>query len=184
MINKILMSVFISALILSGCATKESLETYEPLKVTEFTPIEKYELDLSKLDEKNDESLSGLLDAQLLANVGDDGSLNIVFDESESNAIILYAEDWAKVADLVELSQGYRKIAISQSELIKVKDKTIESLQQLVLLQQQSRDIYFENFKLADKLYKQEHKLRMRENIVHEIRFFSTVLGVVAVGLL
>ena len=107
-----------------------------------------------------------------------------MFDESESNAIILYAEDWAKVADLVELSQGYRKIAISQSELIKVKDKTIESLQQLVLLQQQSRDIYFENFKLADKLYKQEHKLRMRENIVHEIRFFSTVLGVVAVGLL
>jgi hypothetical protein len=184
MINRIILSIFISTLFITGCATKESLETYEPLKVTEFTPIEKYELDLSKLDEKNEDAIASLLDAPLYANVSDDGSLNIVFSEEEANSVIIYSEDYAKLADIVELSEGYRSVAISQSELIKVQQETIKSLQQLVLLQQESRDIYRQNFIMSNKLYLQEHKLRMREKLSNDIRFFATAVGTIAIAML
>lgn len=184
MVNKILMSLFISTLFITGCSTKESLETYEPLSIAKFDPIEEYKLDLSKLDEKNEDSISGVVGSQLLANVGDDGSLNIVFDETEANAVVVYSEQWAKVADLVEISEGYRSVAVSQAELIKVQQQTIKSLQQLVLLEQQSRDIYRSNFITSNKLYLQEHKLRMREKLSNDIRFFTTSIGIIAVAML
>ena len=184
MINKILMSVFISTLFITGCATKESLETYEPLSIAKFDPIEEYKLDLSKLDEKNEDAISGILSTPLYAKVGDDGSLNIVFDESEANAVILYSENYAKISDIVEISEGYKNIAIQQSELIKVKDETIKSLQQLVLLQQESKNIYRDNFIMANKMFLQENKLRNKERILSDVRFVSTSIGFLIISML
>lgn len=183
MVNRIFLSLLISITII-GCATQETLEEYKPLQVSEFKEFEDYKLDLSELDNEQEIALSGILSAPLYANVTDEGELNIVFDESEANAIVLYSEQYAKISDLVDIAEGYRKVAISQAELIKVKDETIRSLQELVLLQQQSRDIYYQNFQLADKLYKQEHKLRMRENLMNNIKVFTTSIGVIAVAML
>lgn len=173
------------AIALIGCVSdgQDALETYTSDPIV-FEPTSEYSLDTSKLDALNEETLAGLLDAQIYANIGEDGSLSLTFDESEANAILIYSEDWSKVADLAEISSGYRNIITSQTELIKVQKETIKALQQLVLLQQSSKEIYKENFILANNLYKQENKLRMRENLLHEVRFFSTIIGVIGIALL
>lgn len=176
--------LLVFSLFINGCATTDKLETYEPLNITEFPVIEPYNIETGDLEKETEIAISGILDSQVLLNVTDDGDIKIVYTEDEANAVLLYNEQLSKIADLSDIIDGYRSIVFAQAELIKVKDETIKSLQNLVILEQQSRNIYYENFKLADKLYKQEHKLRMRENIIHDIRFFSTVLGVIAVGML
>jgi hypothetical protein len=170
---------------LMGCASdgQDALETYKSPEIT-FEPTLEYSLDTSKLDDLHEETLSGLLDAPIYANITDDGTMSLTFDDTEANAVLLYSEDYSKIADLAEITEGYRNIVMSQVELIKVKDSTIQALQQLVLLQQSSKEIYKENFVLADKLYRAEHKLRMREKVYGEIRFFSTILGIIAVGVI
>lgn len=178
-------SIISICLILSGCMTgsDDKLETYQPTQIT-FDEIKPYSVDTSELDALQEETLEGLVSNPIFANISDDGTIELTFDETEANAVVIYSENWAKVADMAEIADGYRNVVKSQEELIKVKDETIRSLQQLVLLQQQSRDIYRENFILADSLYKSEHKLRMREKVYSEIRFVSTILGIIAVGVL
>lgn len=175
--------IFLS-IILSACATKESLETYEPLHVSEFEPIEPYTVDTSKLEDETDIAISGILENQLLVKITEEGDVNVVTDESEANAILLYSEQMAKIADMSDIITAYENVVKSQAELINIKNQTIKSLQELVLLQQQSRDIYYQNFQLADRLYKQEHKLRMRENLIGEIKLITTSIGLIAVALL
>ena len=180
-----ILALLITVSILSGCATKESLETYEPLHVSEFAPIEPYTVDTSKLEDETAIAISGILENPLYANVNsDDGTVNIVQDESQANCVILYVENYAKIADMSDIISAYETVVKSQTELINIKNQTIKSLQELVLLQQQSRDIYYQNFQLADKLYKQEHKLRMRENLIGEIKLITTSIGLIAVALL
>lgn len=184
MIRNTIFTLLVSSLMFVGCATGDKLETYEPLKVPEFAPIEEYKLDLSKLDEQNETALSGILGSQIFVHINDDGTMSVVMDEAEANGVVLAAEDMSKVADLSDISEGFRAVAVSQAELIKVKDETIKALQQMVLLQQQGKEVYRENFILADKLYKNEHKIRMREKISSDIRFFATVAGIIAVGVI
>ena len=183
MFKNIILSLFVSSIILAGCAT-DQLETYEPLKVPEFAPIEEYKLDLSKIDEQNQITLEGVLGSQIFVHINDDGTMDIVMDESEANGVVLAAEDLSKVADLADIAEGYRSVAVSQAELIKVKDETIKALQQMVLLQQQGKEVYRENFILADKLYKNEHKIRMREKLSSDIRFIATSIGIVAIAMI
>jgi hypothetical protein len=182
--KKYILTLLVMAVILTGCATKESLETYEPLQVSEFTPIEPYTVDTSKLEEETTIAISGILENQLLVNITEDGDVNVVTDESEANAVLLYSEQMAKIADMSDIISAYESVVKSQAELINIKNQTIKSLQDLVLLQQQSRDIYYQNFQLADRLYKQEHKLRMRENLIGEIKLITTSIGLIAVAML
>lgn len=182
--KKYILTLLVMAVILSGCATKESLETYEPLKVSEFAPIEPYTVDTSKLEDETAIAIGGILENQLLVNITEEGDVNVVTDESEANAVLLYSEQMAKIADMSDIISAYETVVKSQAELINIKNQTIKSLQDLVLLQQQSRDIYYQNFQLADRLYKQEHKLRMRENLIGEIKLITTSIGLIAVAML
>lgn len=173
------------AIYISGCTTNDTLEKYEPLKISEFEEIEDYKVDLTKLDELSEDVLTNMVESQLYVKVNEiDGTLELTFDEDESNAVLLYSEDWAKIADLAEVTESYRSVVLAQEELINTKNETIRSLQQLVLLQQEGKQIYRDNFLMANTLYIQEHKIRMREKLSNDIRFFTSAIGIIAVAML
>lgn len=169
--------------IFSGCA-KDTLQGYEPYKVPELEVPQPYVLDTSKLDNAKDEAISNILDGQVFIYYDEStGSITEV-SEDEANAVLIKNENFANIADLADITNGYKDITVSQAELLNIERQKTAALIQMIKLQEQSKLIYRDQFIAADKLYKDEHKLRVRERILSDARYIATLIGVIAVSTL
>lgn len=166
MIKKI--TILFLIFMLSGCATS-GLKNYthpEPLTMERIDP---HELDTSQLDDEVInvvESIEGIP-------VSISGNEFYPTSQDQANYILLSNEEYSKIDELLSLTLGYKKIAEEQSELVNSYINYSNKLQELMEIERQQHIIRSESLVSVYELYETEHRQRINENIIHNVKFYS-----------
>jgi len=155
-----------------GCAT--TAEPYKPLELT-FNKTEPYTVNTEQLDVKLEESIENSLQATPI--ILTDNSVVFVEDPAEATHVIYTQEQFSKNADIVTLAMAYRDIIYGQQDLVNVHIDTVNSLKELAELERQKVLLYRELWVDSERMYKDEHKIRMRESLVSSVKLWAVTIG-------
>lgn len=176
--NKInMIGIIISSLIiLNGCATSK-FEPFEPDPVKfEITP--EYKTDLSELDLL----LKNSIEKQYVAKeviIDQNNKVHILDENSteEPTHVLLLPEEYKEVANIVDIAMAYRDTALAQSDLINTHISTVNALKELAELERQKVLLYRSAWVDSENMFRDERKLRTRENMINDARFWLVTIG-------
>jgi hypothetical protein len=136
----------------------------EPLNVT-FDPTAPYELDTSKIPKP--EVLKPIF--------VDENFKEVPIDQAKF--IILSTEEYAKIAALLKYAKAYKDISKEQEHLINIYIEMINSLKELVALEQAKAAKYREMWADSENAYRQERYAHRLDNAVNK-----GILGLISIG--
>lgn len=158
-----------TSVLMAGCfGGSEKFDPRIPER-TELTMTEPYVLNTESLDNQFSVTLENILS-------------DVDIDYRDYETVIILSEDqFSKIADLVEITEGYKDIAYAQETLVNVHIDTINALNNIIALKDRELELYIDMWVNAENLYREESKLHRRSNILNTIKLYgSNALWIVA----
>jgi hypothetical protein len=176
--NKInMIGIIISCIIiLNGCATTK-FEPFEPDPVKfEVTP--EYKVNTTELDNLLKESIEKQYFAKEVI-IDENNKIKILDENSNEQPthILMLPEEYKNVANIVDIAMAYRDTTFAQSDLINTHIATVNSLKELAELERQKVLLYRSAWVDSENMFRDERKLRTRENLANDARFWLVTIG-------
>lgn len=165
-------TLFFCIIFTNGCVTTSEFKIDDPLPRLQLQHTDSYVLDTSKLDDKFYDTVSKF-------------QSELIYEERDGQPVVIMSQDtYSKIADIVELTNGYKDITVAQENLINVYISEINSLKSLVEIKQDQAISYQKLWIASENLYNQERKIHRRDNLINDIKFFgSNILWIVVTAL-
>lgn len=152
---------------LSGCVTiPERQETINDRLMFEKTP--EYSIDLNTIEKPK----------KLIPQYALIENNTITFtSRDQATHIVLVPEEYAKVAELLNVTITYKSIIKEQEVLINTYIAEINSLKELLALQQEINNQYKQLWINSEKAYQQQKADYDRQSIISKIGYAITLIG-------
>lgn len=161
--NNFILSILIIPLLFLGCVTNDKKFDVKVLEPIQIDRTEVYKLDTSNIDN---------LFINTLEQINND--IIITTNENDETVIIMDEETFAKIADISEIAEAYQNTIDQQTDLVNVYVDEINALKELVKLERERAIIYKDLWITSNELYLQEAKLRKRDNLMNNIKFYGS----------
>lgn len=158
-----ILSIILSSIFIIGCATTNSKLDPKVLDPIQIEKTEIYKIDTRNIDELFISTLEDVNNNILITTNNDDETV-IIMDE----------ETFAKIADISEITEAYQNIINEQANLINVYIDEINALKELIKLERERAIVYKDLWVTSNELYLQEAKLRKRDNLMYNIKFYGS----------
>lgn len=171
----------ISSITIAGCQTKSfDVKGYEPPALNEVKPIEKYQLDLSKIKKPDAPNF----EFAVIDSLGNITFVDPNKSEFSPTHIVLKADEFKKIEALLDLTGTYKNLLSEQEALINTHVELVNSyISRLQMERELTRQYYF-LWKNADDALEKERKSHTWDNIINKTTTVFTVIGGIVIAAL
>jgi len=167
-----ILCLFFICILFSSCATQNK-EYLEPtLKPITFEDTDKeLTINFDELEKLETEPPNFIY----LKKIND--TIYVECNDDEATHVSLSSEELDKIERLVDLKNAYKKISNEEYDIIKLQEKKIEILKDLVIYEREGR-ISEEKIKLNyEQAYEKEIKRRNFDNITYKVLLLLSIAG-------
>lgn len=140
----------------------------------EFNATSEYHLDLDKI-QKPEKIVPQF--AKLSGN-----NLVFVSDSKEATHVVLVPQEYAKISEIINLAITYKSITKEQEVLINMYISQVNSLKELIAVQQETTKQYRELWIAAENSYRYEQYIHNQDNMYNKFFNIITLGGIALVA--